>query len=348
MNFHFSQPTIEIAFIIGWLAVFFSLFVLLSILSLRLLRFSKDKDENFFLEKWRPLLFSPMEISSPLPPLRKKNRLAFFRLWNYYQESIKGEERLRLNHLAYQLNIDRIALKWLHSFSTRKKLMAMLSLGYLHEKKAWDSLVKFLASKNNLISLTAARALIHICADEAISLILPLAIHRLDWPTLLSENLLREAGPKAVTEPLSAALLHTNAPALVRVIDFLPFAYYEKCILALRDIIKTSEDPEVLAAAMRFLKDPRDAAMARNLLTHPFWPLRLNAIKAIGRIGSTDDIQLLLQALSDSEWWVRYASAQALVHFPSLSQQKLESFHQDLTPKAQEILSLVKMEEALL
>jgi HEAT repeat protein len=35
-------------------------------------------------------------------------------------------------------------------------------------------------------------------------------------------------------------------------------------------------------------------------------------MQALGRLGAADQINLLLQGLSDQEWWVRYNAAQAL------------------------------------
>lgn len=347
MTFHFPQFTLEIAYIIGWVTMTSSLFVLVCILSLRAYRFWKDAQEKKFLEQCRPLILDPGSTLASFPKIKAKNALAFLKLWNYYQESVKGEEQERLMKLARELKIDKIALKWLHSFSNRKKLMAILSLGYLREEKAWKSLCKLIASKNNLVSITAARALIHIDSQRAIPLILPLALYRSDWPHLLSENLFKEAGPAATTPVISKAVRDTPTEQLVRLIEFMRFAFYEKCIPSVREILTSHDNPEVISAALRFLKDPRDATYARNYASHPFWPVRLNAIKVLGFIGSMEDIPLFLKTLSDPEWWVRFTSAKALVNFSLLDSEDLHHLQKELSERAREILALASIEESL-
>ena len=61
------------------------------------------------------------------------------------------------------------------------------------------------------------------------------------------------------------------------------------------------------------------------MLSDQRWEIRVNAANAIGRTGTEQDEKLLIGALQDKEWWVRYRSAQALASLTSVNMEKLEN-----------------------
>jgi hypothetical protein len=74
---------------------------------------------------------------------------------------------------------------------------------------------------------------------------------------------------------------------------------------------------------LRLLRDPRDASLARNFLSHPNWRIRVRSVTALERVGDADDVQRLECALSDVEWWVRMRAARTLIRLPFVSDGQL-------------------------
>jgi HEAT repeat protein len=86
----------------------------------------------------------------------------------------------------------------------------------------------------------------------------------------------------------------------------------------------------------------------RALLAHPDWQVRVQAARALGRIGEHADAGRLAALLADREWWVRYRAAQALVDLPALSRQDCESLCASLTDRfAADMLAQVLAEQEL-
>jgi HEAT repeat protein len=71
----------------------------------------------------------------------------------------------------------------------------------------------------------------------------------------------------------------------------------------------------------------------RPLLGHYDWQVRVQAAKALGRIGAVEDVGRLAALLSDREWWVRYRAAQALLELPWLGDPELAALQASLTDR---------------
>jgi HEAT repeat protein len=77
-------------------------------------------------------------------------------------------------------------------------------------------------------------------------------------------------------------------------------------------LLATSQDPDNLTAALRHARSPALLPDVVRLARHPAWPVRTQAATALGRLGGAEERGLLLDLLSDPQWWVRYRAAQAL------------------------------------
>jgi HEAT repeat protein len=83
----------------------------------------------------------------------------------------------------------------------------------------------------------------------------------------------------------------------------------------------------------------------RALLAHEDWQVRVQAAKALGRIGDRGDTERLVALLADREWWVRYRAAQALVELPWLTRADLDALHAALDDRyAADMLAQVMAE----
>jgi HEAT repeat protein len=61
--------------------------------------------------------------------------------------------------------------------------------------------------------------------------------------------------------------------------------------------------------------------------------VRLQAAKALGRIGEHTDVNRLVPLLGDKEWWVRYRSAQALLGMSFFSLTEAEMLRTNLSDR---------------
>jgi HEAT repeat protein len=76
------------------------------------------------------------------------------------------------------------------------------------------------------------------------------------------------------------------------------------------------------------------------------WQVRVQAVKALGRIGDRSDTARLALLLADREWWVRYRAAQALVELPWMKRADLDALRASLEDRyAADMLAQVVAEQ---
>jgi HEAT repeat protein len=106
------------------------------------------------------------------------------------------------------------------------------------------------------------------------------------------------------------------------------------------------ESVAIVTAALRLVNLPGSRGRVRALLAHQDWQVRVQAAKALGRIGDRGDVDRLAALLGDREWWVRYRAAEALVDLPWLARADLAALHASLTDRyAADMLSQAMAEE---
>jgi HEAT repeat protein len=329
-----------------------SVALVLSIFGLRALLHLQAAHRQRLVEAWRPLLLERLvgDAAASLPGLARRDVPAFLVLWNHLQESLRGEARLRLAGLARAIGVDRYARRWLRRRGLRRRLLAVATLGHLGDAEVWPELERLARLAHPLLSLTAARALLQIDARRALTLLVPLFLTRGDWPAARIVTLLREAGPEVVSGPLAAAAdVAHNAEALARLAGFLDHAHAELAMPVLQRLLANPQtDERVLTACLRALRGPQLLAAVRVMIAHPRWHLRMEAAKALGRIGLPEDLVRLEGLLGDAQWWVRYRAAQAIVRLPFLTRAEVERLRDRQADRyARDVLAHVLAERAL-
>ena len=318
-----------------------ALLLLVVVLLLRGTLLLRERRRKKFLAVWQSILVNAVDIAtSDLPRLERRDLPEFLLLWNHLQESLLDESKDHLNQIGKALSIERVALRLLHGGNLRERLLAIVTLGQLRERAAWDQLLTIAQREGALLSVIAARALVMIDPTKAVPELIPLLMARADWPASRVANMLRIAGADVISDQISNAALKstleqsahtgngdgkpaTNDPA--RMVRYLELAYNVAALPAARTIIELSHDPEVLAACLRLLKSAEDLPVVRACLSHEDSRVRVQAAAALGRIGEDDDEERLVPLLSDSEWWVRYRAAQALSGLPHMRAPKLKT-----------------------
>ena len=312
------------------------LLLLLGILLLRYMRRNKERRRLAITAIWQPLLNEcVVEVPDRLPPLATRDHLVLLYLWNHCYESIRGDARANLQELARRTGSDQFAKELLHARLLRRRLLAIVTLGHLQERSIWNELAGMLQADNAFVSLVAAKALLHIDAQAAVPLIVPVITQRKDWSPLKVVAIFEPAGADIAAEAIAQAACLASPEIGSRLIRHLAATQSQHALPPLRALLQTGSPPDDLLAACLYLfgecSDPRDVAIIRAHLSHPTWYVRLQAASALGKVGVEEDEARLIALLDDEHWWVRYRTAEALSNLPWMTPERLTRLCDTLT-----------------
>jgi hypothetical protein len=271
--------------------------------------------------RWREIFADAMLSATQargrsLPRYARRECLDLLEEWNHARESVEGEAAGNLIVLGERLGFNEIAASMLGTHRLSNRLLALQTLGHLHDRSEWDDILALLDHPNTALSVTAARALVEIDPDEAVRFVMPQVIARIDWPPVSVSRILTCAGTNLVTQPLCNAILTSDAETAVRMLKYSGSARTETMDQCVEILLREREEPAVLASAMKVMNSGAGLRRIAALTEHGAWYVRMQAAKALGRLGLARDLPLLERLLSDREWWVRYRAAQAIVSLP--------------------------------
>ena len=341
-----TSSFIHFSLVLGLTVLALSLLTLFVIAVLKIMQKIQSRRQAVFKKKWQAVLAeATFQEVQDLPQLPPRQFYLFIKMFNSFHKHMHGASGDNLNKMAYQLQILPRVLRMLHSRRAPKKLTAVMTLGYLRELSAWDDLVIILQHANPLLAFAAALSLQNIHSENAMAFLIPKIIEHTDWPATIVAQMLQSAGPLKITKEFARAVLAAPAhkiPKLMKYFKILEPTLYNK---ELRIILGTHTDPEVIAAGLGALNEPKDSEIVVRYLQHPIWYVRVQAMRALGRLGSSEHIGDLTAAMNDPEWWVRYRAAQALLKIPGITQNQLAHVR-ELSPHrlVREILNHVMSE----
>jgi hypothetical protein len=344
-----SDPLITVAFWTGLAALLLTLALSLQIVHLRIGLRLRERRAERTQAKWRPHLHAALvgEVPQALPPLPAHERLPFLTLWVHLQASLRGDAREALGEIARRLELDVHARTMLARGKRGEKLLAMLVLGHLRDRQAWALLEGHVGIEPNALCLSALWAMVRVDPEAAASYMTPLFVEREDWALSYVAGILQQAA-EPVGRELAALLPRLDAARLPRALRIAEALRVRLPPGVLKAALR-SESVPVLVAALRGVLEPAAIDEVRALLAHADWQVRVQAAKALGRIGERADAQRLVELLADSQWWVRYRAAQALVELPALSLQDFADVRASLTDRyAADMLTQVLAEKELL
>lgn len=281
------------------------------------------------VQTWQPLLAQCLHrCPGVLPVLAAIDRPTFLRLWIRTQEALRGEAGLALNELARRLDMEAVALAMLDSHDLRLQMLALAALGHLRGAATARAVRERVDAARPWLSLAAAEAWVRIDEGDALPALLRRAAQREDWSIAKVAFLLRGASAEPMSKALSAAIVDRLPPAapqgLVRLLKLAAVAHVGRVHAAVLQVFECSEDPEAIGAALALLQLPGDVEPARRHCLHPHWHVRMEAVRALGRIGTQADLYLLVRSLGDAHWWVRCRAAQALVRSSWMNAAELD------------------------
>ena len=148
----FSDPYLQFAFNIGLAASALTVVLVSSIIYLRLALKRSQRLEDAVIDVWRPILLLAINsgVTPELPELPASNHIFFLKLWNYLQESLRGMANESLNQVALKLRCDVTARALLKNGNRAERLLAILTLAHLRDRKSWGALVLLTATDDSL------------------------------------------------------------------------------------------------------------------------------------------------------------------------------------------------------
>lgn len=349
-----SDLILTIAYWVSIAVLALVLFLMVYILLLRALLLLKERRYREFSALWSPILLNVVKSKpSRLPHISYVDRFSFLILWNMLREQKDADEKIRdwMNSVAVATGVDRVAVRFLEKRSTRKKLLAVVTLGQLRDKSQWEKLRQMALSDHMLLSLAATQAIARIDPEAAVPVIVPLVVSRMGWPAAKVASILGEIGPDLVSRPLTDAVMHAPPEAMQRLIPYLETCHDAVTLPAVRQLLENPPDDKVIGPCLNVIgksRDAKDLKLVRHYLAHARWHVRAHAAACLGRIGTREDEEKLVALLADPEWWVRYRAAQAIVDLPSSSMQRIHKLKEELGDRyARDILEQVIAEKRL-
>lgn len=344
------DPFLRVAFLAGVVAQVMTALLVILIVAMRISLNRRQRRELQFTSHWRPVLMVALvdPEDCELPALPARDSISFLKLWNYLQESVRGEATDNLNQVARRLDCGALAKRLLRKGNRAERLLAILTLGNLRERESWADLLSTAKSPDKVTSFNAARALVKIDPMSGVAQLMPLVLARQDWEISLAARMLGDARA-ALRLFLNQGIDQLLVPELLRLLQILEALRVPMPNASWQLLLKPEQAPAVLAAALRIAAADADLLdSVREHLDHPDWRVRSEAVRCLGRLAEPSDLPLLSGRLHDAEWWVRYHAAQALASLPFLGRDGFAALQSTVTDAAaRQILAQVSAERNL-
>ncbi len=279
--------------------------------------------------------------------------LPFLEEWNYIHESVEGDAKIGLNQLANTLDLYENIIALVGSSHFDRRLIAINTLGNLKAVQAYQEIRAFAAHHDAILSSWAWRALTRIDTERLLADDLAMIASRSDWSPIFVAEVLHEMDADLLSQPLCSLVSdsfesRTAERQMARLVSYLSFTHVSDHRPLLKLMIEDSNEKEVLIACLRLVQGDHSLERVRELAHDQRWEIRLQAVLTLGRLGHDEDVDTLIAALDDRDWWVRYRSASALLNMPTMSPNriaKITSSHPNQF--AREILMQVQAEMEL-
>ena len=295
---------------------------------LRLATISEGQRRRQFLDRWRDVFAMSMlgwasARHHPVPRVRRSDRIDLLEEWNRARSMVDGAAVDHLIELARRAGIPELALRLLDSHRIQSKILAVQTIGHLRLSAQRDAVRVLLDHENTALSITSASAMVDIDPDFGISIVVPMINARRDWPKTRVSVLLRQAGSARISEPMYRAIRSEDDEGKTYLLQFARLMESEILDALVGDLLRESNDPGVLNAALKLVSGFAGVPRIASLTQHDAWFVRMQAAKVLGRVGQEEHLSLLESLLDDREWWVRYRAAQAITSLPFLGPNDL-------------------------
>ena len=300
------------------IVTFLSIILLAVIIGLRIVTERRLRREAEFRKRTKPLLKSFLSGEASVELVRavlEKDPRDAVRILLEEADALGEEGRKRLPPLFAGMSVGQRMMEHLGSRSWEKRLRAAEYLGYLGDDASIPGLMNALRDDLLAVRFAAAESIARLGCQAAVEPIL----HSLDIPGEVSQRRVAEIimtlGAHA-TEPILAILGNPSAnPNSLAIAARVAGSLRIHRAAHPLQILLGHEVPNVRLNALRSLASIGEHSVVTaiaGLAEDPSWEVRSGVMHALGRLKAGDHIPLLLQGLSDPEWWVRINAAEAL------------------------------------
>lgn len=252
--------------------------------------------------------------------------------------------------VASAQGFERLAARLLNRGDAADRLVALTFFEYCPVASRVNKIRTCASSAFGEVSLAAHRALVATDPNMMHELADAIA-ERGDFRERTVEEALRAIGSEAASLPMvESARSHEHAER-VRILRYFALLDAATARSAVREILATDDDPDVIAAALKVLTGISllaDRALVQRFLDHPAAAIRIAAIGALVPIRDAPDRRTLLGLLRDRDADVRYRAAQALVQCSALDGTESD-LRRDVTDRyGRDAFALAMLERSLI
>ncbi len=325
-----AAPIIVFAFLLGVAISLLTLLMLLTTIVMRLHALRMERIDTIAEARWRPILREATGAAA-LPPLPARDLRGFIQAWNETHEPLHGATTAALAEIARRLELKSHLYRLLQTPIFHHRIMAVIALGHIKSEASFERVESLLDDKSPILSLCAARALMQIDPQRAVPKLLPLIVERTYWSQGIVASILHDAEGNVVSSPLTDATLHATSDVAPRMIRFLAGVSPDAAAPIIREALRSSADERMLSTCLQSMTRAADLDCVRPLLSHPLWYIRMQAATTVGSLGVPGDEQRLVTLLRDTQWWVRYRAAQALLRLSFIGVEDILRIQQSQT-----------------
>jgi hypothetical protein len=272
--------------------------------------------------------------------------------WNRFMNRLDDEHHAPLIQLAEAVGLADYALEMASEDNYMiRRIEGLTALGFLNHEEAWTHAKQAAESDQPYLSIVGTRTLVRVNPEEGLPILLDEYASRETFPSSQALSMLQHAPVDLVTEELLDQFRRAEGDRKVRLAGLLEAGDPGVIRPEIHRILQRSDDTELLARLLHTLGEfghPDDESLLIEFTDHSADPVRIQAVKSLGDLGSSQSAVPLTEALGDSNWWVRYRAAQSLVRIPDVSLDWLKNTreqHDD--PYARDIMERVMVERNL-
>lgn len=270
-------------------------------------------------ERWGPLILEVLDGTRKPADLwervQVRDSLYFVNFLLRYARRLRGGEERKIRELARPF-LPRVVLLVTRG-TPERRARAIQTLAVLGLPEFDEGVLRGLDDPSPMVAMVAARGL----AEPEHPEYLPEILERIDrfrvWNPRLVASMLASVGPEAAPA-LRETLEDRSRGSRVRVICARALAALNDAASAdaAANLLAVEEDRNLVVACLEILETvgtEEHLPGVRRLTEHPDAPIRLAAVKALGSLGESEDVERLVRALSeDPSPWVALHSARGL------------------------------------
>ncbi len=326
---------------------------MLYVLVVRRKNIERDRKTADLKPRWQLLLTraaSGAEIE--LPPLAGEDKKIVFKIWYQAQQTLKETAAEELISVGRQLGFKKLAAELVENSSRLDDLLGAIGgLGILEAEEHEGKILEYFENENAILSLVAAGALLKINPEKHVPRIIKEMGCRDTWPEDRVAGMLAEINPQLIVDIFKKKLEDISPESSSRCIKILIRLAPAEAADVIEKLLKTNRGVEEVSVCLygaAELGHPRLLDLAKEYLEHDEFYVRLQATRAVGKLGGDEEKETIIKSLRDGNWWVRLRAAQALADLPGIDREELKRLSREHPDKfSRQIMNQVLQEKKI-